>query len=146
MYAATRAAGFGAEVKRRIMIGTYVLSAGYYDAYYTQAQKVRALIARDFEQAFAQVDVILTPTAPSSAFVLGQKSADPLEMYLNDVFSVPASLAGLPAMSVPAGLDRAGLPLGLHLIGRPFDEQGVLNAGLAIERRAAFTARPEKWW
>jgi len=146
MYAATRAAGFGAEVKRRILIGTYVLSAGFYDAYYTQAQKVRTLIARDFEQAFAQVDVILTPTAPTSAFVLGEKSADPLEMYLNDVFSVPASLAGLPAMSVPAGLDRHGLPLGLHLIGRPFDEQGVLNAGLAIERRAGFAARPDKWW
>jgi len=146
MYAATRAAGFGAEVKRRIMIGTYVLSAGFYDAYYTQAQKVRALIARDFEAAFAQVDVILTPTTPSSAFVLGEKSADPLEMYLNDVFSVPASLAGLPAMSVPCGLDRHGLPLGLHLIGRPFDEQGVLNAGIAIERRAGFTARPGKWW
>jgi len=146
MYAATRAAGFGPEVKRRILIGTYVLSAGFYDAYYTQAQKVRTLIARDFENAFQQVDVILTPTAPTSAFALGEKSADPLEMYLNDVFSVPASLAGLPAMSVPAGLDRSGLPLGLHLIGRPFDEQGVLNAGLAIERRAGFTARPEKWW
>jgi aspartyl-tRNA(Asn)/glutamyl-tRNA(Gln) amidotransferase subunit A len=146
MYAATRAAGFGAEVKRRIMIGTYVLSAGFYDAYYTQAQKVRTLIARDFAAAFEQVDVILTPTAPSSAFVLGEKSADPLEMYLNDVFSVPASLAGLPAMSVPCGLDRKGLPLGLHLIGRPFDEQGVLNAGLALERRAGFTARPEKWY
>jgi aspartyl-tRNA(Asn)/glutamyl-tRNA(Gln) amidotransferase subunit A len=123
-----------------------VLSAGFYDAYYTQAQKVRTLIARDFAEAFEQVDVILTPTAPSAAFALGEKSADPLEMYLNDVFSVPASLAGLPAMSVPAGLDRQGLPLGLHLIGRPFDEQGVLNAGLAIERRAGFTARPEKWW
>ena len=146
MYAATRAAGFGAEVKRRIMIGTYVLSAGFYDAYYTQAQKVRTLIARDFEQAFQTVDVILTPTAPTSAFVLGQKSADPLEMYLNDVFSVPASLAGLPAMSVPAGLNKDGLPLGLQIIGRPFDEQGVLNAGLAIERRAGFAARPEKWW
>ncbi|MEY4161018.1 MAG: Asp-tRNA(Asn)/Glu-tRNA(Gln) amidotransferase subunit GatA [Pseudomonadota bacterium] len=146
MYAATRAAGFGPEVKRRIMIGTYVLSAGFYDAYYTQAQKVRALIARDFELAFQTCDVILTPTAPSAAFALGEKSADPLEMYLNDVFSVPASLAGLPAMSVPAGLNRQGLPLGLHLIGRPFDEQGVLNAGLAIESRAGFTARPEKWW
>ncbi|WP_226019141.1 Asp-tRNA(Asn)/Glu-tRNA(Gln) amidotransferase subunit GatA [Novosphingobium sp. FKTRR1] len=146
MYAATRAAGFGAEVKRRILIGTYVLSAGFYDAYYTQAQKVRTLIARDFTEAFAQCDVILTPTAPSSAFALGEKSADPLEMYLNDVFSVPASLAGLPAMSVPAGLDSTGLPLGLHLIGKPFDEQGVLNAGLALEQRAAFTARPKKWW
>jgi len=146
MYAATRAAGFGAEVKRRILIGTYVLSAGFYDAYYTQAQKVRTLISRDFTDAFGQCDVILTPTAPSAAFALGEKSADPLEMYLNDVFSVPASLAGLPAMSVPAGLNREGLPLGLHLIGRPFDEQGVLNAGLAIEQRAGFTAKPEQWW
>ena len=146
MYAATRAAGFGPEVKRRIMIGTYVLSAGFYDAYYTQAQKVRTLIARDFENAWAHCDVILTPTAPSAAFALGEKSADPLEMYLNDVFSVPASLAGLPAMSVPAGLSSEGLPLGLHLIGKPLDEQGVLNAGLAIEQRAGFTARPGKWW
>ncbi|MCK9542805.1 MAG: Asp-tRNA(Asn)/Glu-tRNA(Gln) amidotransferase subunit GatA [Novosphingobium sp.] len=146
MYAATRAAGFGPEVKRRILIGTYVLSAGFYDAYYTQAQKVRALISRDFHDAFREVDVILAPTAPSAAFALGEKSADPLEMYLNDVFSVPASLAGLPAMSVPAGLNGEGLPLGLQVIGRPFDEQGVLNAGLAIERRAGFAARPEKWW
>ena len=146
MYAATRAAGFGAEVKRRILIGTYVLSAGFYDAYYTQAQKVRTLISRDFARAFEQVDVILAPTAPTAAFALGEKSADPLAMYLNDVFAVPASLAGLPAMSVPAGLNREGLPLGLQVIGKPFDEQGVLNAGLAIERRAGFTARPEKWW
>jgi aspartyl-tRNA(Asn)/glutamyl-tRNA(Gln) amidotransferase subunit A len=146
MYAATRAAGFGPEVKRRIMIGTYVLSAGFYDAYYTQAQKVRTLISRDFTEAFKQCDVILTPTAPSAAFALGEKSSDPLEMYLNDVFSVPASLAGLPAMSVPAGLNREGLPLGLHLIGKPFDEQGVLNAGLAIEARAAFSAQAERWW
>ena len=146
MYAATRAAGFGPEVKRRILIGTYVLSAGYYDAYYTKAQKVRALIARDFEQVFEKVDVLLTPTAPSAAFALGEKSADPLEMYLNDVFTVPASLAGVPAMSVPAGLDAKGLPLGLQIIGRPLDEQGVLNAGLAIEERAGFTARPENWW
>jgi aspartyl-tRNA(Asn)/glutamyl-tRNA(Gln) amidotransferase subunit A len=146
MYAATRAAGFGAEVKRRIMIGTYVLSAGFYDAYYTKAQKVRALIARDFQQVFTQCDVLLTPTAPSAAFALGEKNADPLEMYLNDVFTVPASLAGLPAMSVPAGLDSKGLPLGLQIIGRPLDEQGVLNAGLAIEERAGFTARPDKWW
>ena len=146
MYAATRAAGFGAEVKRRILIGTYVLSAGFYDAYYTQAQKVRTLISRDFARAFEQVDVILAPTAPTAAFALGEKSADPLAMYLNDVFAVPASLAGLPAMSVPAGLNRQGLPLGLQVIGRPFDEQGVLNAGLAIESRAGFTAKPEKWW
>ena len=146
MYAATRADGFGPEVKRRIMIGTYVLSAGFYDAYYTQAQKVRTLIARDFEHAFASCDVILAPTAPSAAFGLGEKTADPLSMYLNDVFAVPASLAGLPAMSVPAALNREGLPLGLQIIGKAFDEQGVLNAGLAIEERAGFTARAEKWW
>ena len=146
MYAATRADGFGPEVKRRIMIGTYVLSAGFYDAYYTQAQKVRTLIARDFEQAFASCDVILAPTAPSAAFGLGEKMADPLAMYLNDVFAVPASLAGLPAMSVPAALNREGLPLGLQIIGKAFDEQGVLNAGLAIEERAGFNARAEKWW
>ena len=146
MYAATRADGFGDEVKRRILIGTYVLSAGFYDAYYTQAQKVRTLIARDFEQAFAQCDVLLTPTAPSAAFALGEKSANPIAMYLNDVFTVPSSLAGLPAMSVPGGVDGAGLPLGLQIIGRPLDEQGVLNAGLAIEERAGFVARPEAWW
>ncbi len=146
MYAATRAAGFGAEVKRRILLGTFVLSAGFYDAYYTQAQKVRALIARDFSEAFSLCDVILAPTAPTAAFGLGEKTSDPLSMYLNDVFAVPASLAGLPAMSVPAGLNREGLPLGLQLIGRPFDEQGVLNAGLAIEQRAGFAARPQRWW
>jgi aspartyl-tRNA(Asn)/glutamyl-tRNA(Gln) amidotransferase subunit A len=145
MYAATRAAGFGAEVKRRIMIGTYVLSAGFYDAYFNKAQRVRALIKQDFRQAFEQCDLILTPTAPSAAFGIGEKT-DPLAMYLNDVFAVPASLAGLPAMSVPGGLDSQGLPLGLHLIGRELDEQGVLNAGLAIEERARFTARPEEWW
>lgn len=146
MYAATRAAGFGDEVKRRIMIGTYVLSAGFYDAYYTQAQKVRTLIARDFEQAFERCDVLLTPTAPSAAFALGEKSADPIAMYLNDVFTVPSSLAGLPAMSVPGGVDKDGLPLGLQIIGKPLDEQGVLNAGLAIEQRAGFVARADKWW
>jgi len=145
MYAATRAEGFGAEVKRRIMIGTYVLSAGFYDAYFTKAQKVRALIKRDFAHAFQQCDVILTPTAPSAAFGIGE-TTDPLAMYLNDVFAVPASLAGLPAISVPGGLDGQGLPLGLHLIGNELDEQTVLNAGLAIEERAAFTARPERWW
>jgi hypothetical protein len=144
MYAATRAAGFGDEVKRRILIGTYVLSAGFYDAYYTQAQKVRTLIARDFERAWDYCDLLLTPTAPSAAFALGEKSDDPLAMYLNDVFTVPSSLAGLPAMSVPGGLDKAGLPLGLQIIGKPLDEQGVLNAGLAIEERAGFTARPEQ--
>jgi aspartyl-tRNA(Asn)/glutamyl-tRNA(Gln) amidotransferase subunit A len=145
MYATTRADGFGAEVKRRIMIGTYVLSAGFYDAYFTKAQRVRALIKRDFATAFEQCDVILTPTAPSAAFGIGE-TTDPLAMYLNDVFAVPASLAGLPAMSVPGGVDEQGLPLGLHLIGNELDEQTVLNAGLAIEERADFTARPEKWW
>ena len=146
MYAATRADGFGPEVKRRIMIGTYVLSAGFYDAYFTQASKVRTLIARDFDQAWNTCDFLLTPTAPSAAFALGDKSADPIAMYLNDVFTVPSSLAGLPAMSVPGGLDKQGLPLGLQIIGKALDEQGVLNAGLAIEERAGFTARPEAWW
>ena len=145
MYSATRADGFGAEVKRRIMIGTYVLSAGFYDAYFTKAQKVRTLIKQDFARAFEQCDVILTPTAPSAAFGIGE-TTDPLAMYLNDVFAVPASLAGLPAMSVPGGLDGQGLPLGLHLIGNELNEQTVLNAGLAIEERAGVTGRPEKWW
>ena len=146
MYAATRAAGFGEEVRRRIMIGTYVLSAGFYDAYYTQAQKVRALIARDFDNAWASCDLILAPTAPSAAFGLGEKNADPLSMYLNDVFAVPASLAGLPAMSVPGGLSKEGLPLGLQIIGNALDEQAVLNAGLAIEQRSGFTAEAAQWW
>lgn len=146
MYSATRAEGFGAEVRRRIMIGTYVLSAGYYDAYYLKAQKVRALIARDFERAWESCDLLLTPTAPTAAFELGAKSADPIAMYLNDVFTVPASLAGLPAMSVPAGLDSSGLPLGLQLIGRPLDEMGVLDAAFALERAAAFRAAPARWW
>jgi aspartyl-tRNA(Asn)/glutamyl-tRNA(Gln) amidotransferase subunit A len=145
MYSTTRSAGFGAEVKRRIMIGTYVLSAGFYDAYFTKAQKVRTLIKQDFARAFEQCDLILTPTAPSAAFGIGE-TTDPLAMYLNDVFAVPASLAGLPAMSVPGGLDKQGLPLGLHLIGNELDEQGVLNAGLAIEERAGFTAKPTRWW
>jgi aspartyl-tRNA(Asn)/glutamyl-tRNA(Gln) amidotransferase subunit A len=146
MYAATRAAGFGEEVRRRIMIGTYVLSAGFYDAYYSQAQKVRALIARDFDNAWASCDLILAPTAPSAAFGLGEKNADPLSMYLNDVFAVPASLAGLPAMSVPGGLSKKGLPMGLQIIGKALDEQAVLNAGLAIEQRSGFTAEAGEWW
>ena len=146
MYGATRAAGFGAEVKRRIMIGTYVLSAGYYDAYYLKAQKVRTLIAQDFERAWESCDLLLTPTAPTGAFELGSKSADPLAMYLNDVFTVPASLAGVPAMSIPAGLDAQGLPLGLQLIGRPLDEMGVLDAAFALEQRAGFKAAPARWW
>ncbi|MCX7266944.1 MAG: amidase family protein [Sphingomonadales bacterium] len=146
MYAATRAAGFGEEVRRRIMIGTYVLSAGFYDAYYTQAQKIRALIARDFDNAWASCDLILAPTAPSAAFGLGEKNADPLSMYLNDVFAVPASLAGLPAMSVPGGLSKEGLPIGLQIIGKALDEQAVLNAGIAIEQRSGFTAEAGEWW
>jgi aspartyl-tRNA(Asn)/glutamyl-tRNA(Gln) amidotransferase subunit A len=146
MYEATRAAGFGPEVKRRIMIGTYVLSAGFYDAYFNQAQKVRTLIARDFDNAWTKCDLLLTPTAPSAAFGLGEKMSDPLAMYLNDVFAVPASLAGLPAISVPAGLDGQGLPLGLQIIGKALDEQSVLNAALAFEERAGFTHRAEAWW
>jgi aspartyl-tRNA(Asn)/glutamyl-tRNA(Gln) amidotransferase subunit A len=146
MYAATRADGFGDEVKRRILIGTYVLSAGFYDAYYTQAQKIRTLVAQDFDNAWGRCDVILAPTTPTASFGLGEKTDDPLAMYLNDVFAVPASLAGLPAMSVPCDVNSEGLPLGLQIIGKAFDEQGVLNAGLAIEERAGFTAKPEKWW
>jgi len=142
MYERTRAAGFGAEVKRRIMIGTYVLSAGYYDAYYLKAQKVRALILQDFAQAFAKVDALLTPTAPSAAFGQGEKMDDPVTMYLNDVFTVPASLAGVPAMSVPAGLDAQGLPLGLQIIGRHFDEETVFAVGAALEQAADFCHMP----
>jgi aspartyl-tRNA(Asn)/glutamyl-tRNA(Gln) amidotransferase subunit A len=142
MYERTRAAGFGAEVKRRIMIGTYVLSAGYYDAYYLKAQKIRALILRDFTEAFAKVDAILTPTAPSAAFGIGEKMDDPVTMYLNDVFTVPSNLAGIPAMSVPAGLSSEGLPLGLQVIGRHFDEETAFAVAAAIERAANFTAKP----
>ena len=142
MYENTRAAGFGAEVRRRILIGTYVLSAGYYDAYYHKAQKVRSLIAADFRSTFEQVDLLLTPTAPSPAFGIDEKPDDPVAMYLNDVFTVPASLAGLPAVSVPAGLSADGLPLGLQLIGRPFDEEGVLRAAGVLEAAAAFDAAP----
>nr|WP_207791025.1 Asp-tRNA(Asn)/Glu-tRNA(Gln) amidotransferase subunit GatA [Pacificimonas flava] len=146
MYEATRSAGFGDEVKRRIMIGTYVLSAGYYDAYYLKAQKVRTLIQRDFDEAWKRCDLLLAPTAPSAAFAMGDKVDDPIAMYLNDVFCVPASLAGLPAMSVPAGLSDDGLPLGLQLIGKALDEEGVLNAGYALERAAGFAGVPDKWW
>jgi len=142
-YARTRRAGFGAEVRRRVLIGAYVLSAGYYDAYYTKAQRIRRLIARDFEQAFHTVDAVLTPTAPTAAFPLGEKMDDPIAMYLNDVFTVPASLAGLPAVSVPAGLDGAGLPLGLQLIGKPFDEETMLRAAEVLEDAAGFDAEPE---
>jgi len=146
MYENTRAEGFGEEVTRRILIGTYVLSAGYYDAYYLKAQKVRSLIARDFEQAYQSCDVILTPTAPSAAFAPGENADDPISMYLNDVFTVPASLAGLPGISVPAGLSGEGLPLGLQLLGRPFDEETVLRAAGVLEEAAGFTAQPGKWW
>ena len=145
LYERTRAEGFGEEVRRRIMIGTYVLSAGYYDAYYLRAQKVRALILRDFTEAFRDVDALLTPTAPSAAFALGEKMDDPVTMYLNDVFTVPASMAGLPGMSVPAGLDAQGLPLGLQILGRPFDEETMFAVGGAIERAAGFTAKPATW-
>ena len=142
LYERTRADGFGAEVRRRILIGTYVLSAGYYDAYYTRAQKVRALILRDFTEAFRTVDALLTPTTPNAAFAQGAV-VDPVTMYLNDVFTVPADLAGVPALSVPAGLDGAGLPLGLQVMGRPFDEETVFAVGAAIEHAAGFTARPK---
>ncbi|MEN5083512.1 Asp-tRNA(Asn)/Glu-tRNA(Gln) amidotransferase subunit GatA [Bosea sp. TWI1241] len=148
MYEKTRAEGFGAEVKRRIMIGTYVLSSGYYDAYYLRAQKVRTLIKRDFESVYAQgIDAVLTPATPSSAFGIGEKgSADPVEMYLNDVFTVTVNMAGLPGIAVPAGLDAQGLPLGLQLIGRPFDEETLFSLGHAIEDAAGrFTVR-ERWW
>jgi aspartyl-tRNA(Asn)/glutamyl-tRNA(Gln) amidotransferase subunit A len=143
MYEQTRAAGFGKEVRRRVMIGTYVLSAGYYDAYYLRAQRIRALILKDFTDAFKDVDVVLTPSTPSAAFGLEEKFDDPVAMYLNDVFTVTVNLAGLPGISVPAGLDNRGLPLGLQLIGRAFDEETVLRAGRAIERAANFTAKPE---
>jgi aspartyl-tRNA(Asn)/glutamyl-tRNA(Gln) amidotransferase subunit A len=145
-YEKSRAAGFGAEVKRRIMIGTYVLSAGYYDAYYVKALKVRRRIADDFDQAFEKVDALLTPTAPSAAFSLGDRSDDPVAMYLNDIFTVTVNLAGLPGMSVPAGLDAASLPLGLQLIGRALDEGTLFSLGGALEKAADFRAKPQKWW
>ena len=145
-YEKSRSAGFGAEVKRRILIGTYVLSAGYYDAYYLRAQRVRTLIANDFKSAFERVDAILTPTTPSPAFALGARNDDPISMYLNDVFTVPANLAGLPGISVPAGLSGDGLPLGLQLIGKAFDEETLLRVAGVLEDAAAFTARPAQWW
>jgi len=143
LYQNTRAAGFGTEVRRRVMIGTYVLSAGYYDAYYLKAQKVRTLISRDFEEAYKTVDAILTPTAPSAAFALGEKSDDPITMYLNDVFTVSVNLAGLPGLSLPAGLSADGLPLGLQVIGRPFDEETVFRVAGVLESQAKFTAKPD---
>jgi len=145
-YENTRAEGFGREVRRRILIGTYVLSAGYYDAYYLKAQKIRTLIARDFDQAFAGVDVLLTPTTPGPAFGIGEKTDDPISMYLNDVFTVTVNLAGLPGISVPAGLSSDGLPLGLQLIGKAFDETTLIRAASALETAAGFTAAPANWW
>ncbi|MCE8009341.1 Asp-tRNA(Asn)/Glu-tRNA(Gln) amidotransferase subunit GatA [Aestuariivita sp.] len=148
MYEKTRAEGFGPEVQRRVMIGTYVLSAGFYDAYYNRARKVRALIKKDFEDVFAQgVDAILTPATPSAAFGLGEMTdADPVQMYLNDVFTVTVNLAGLPGISVPAGMDNQGLPLGLQLIGRPWEEGDLLNSAYALEQATGFVAKPAKWW
>jgi aspartyl-tRNA(Asn)/glutamyl-tRNA(Gln) amidotransferase subunit A len=145
-YEKSRAEGFGEEVKRRILIGTYVLSAGYYDAYYLRALKVRRRIADDFTEAFGKVDALLTPTAPSAAFALGENANDPVAMYLNDIFTVTVNLAGLPGMSVPAGLDARGLPLGLQLIGRPLDEGLLFSLGGAIEKAAGFSAKPARWW
>ena len=147
LYEKTRAEGFGDEVKRRILIGTYVLSAGYYDAYYLRAQKVRKKIFDEFEDAWQKVDLLLTPSTPSAAFGLGEKkNADPVEMYLNDIFTVTANLAGLPGISVPAGLDNQGLPLGLQLIGRPFDEETLLRGADVLEQSAGFSATPDDWW
>jgi aspartyl-tRNA(Asn)/glutamyl-tRNA(Gln) amidotransferase subunit A len=142
MYEATRGKGFGAEVQRRVLIGTYVLSAGYYDAYYNKARRVRSLIARDFAKAYETVDAILTPTAPSAAFGMGDKMDDPIAMYLNDVFTVPASLAGLPGISIPAGLSADGLPLGLQLLGKAFDEETVFRIAGVLEASAGFEATP----
>ncbi len=146
LYEHTRAEGFGDEVKRRVLIGTYVLSAGYYDAYYLRAQKVRKKIADEFTNVFQSVDMILTPSAPSAAFGIGEKVGDPVSMYLNDIFTVTANLAGLPGVSVPAGLDAQGLPLGLQLIGKPFDEVTLFKGASALESAANFTGRPENWW
>ena len=148
MYERTRAEGFGSEVKRRVMIGTYVLSAGFYDAYYNRARRVRALIKEDFDKVFSTgIDAILTPTTPSAAFGLGEMSdADPVQMYLNDVFTVTVNLAGLPGVSVPTGFDKSGLPLGLQVIGRPWEEADMLNIAYSLEQSADFSAKPSKWW
>ena len=146
MYEKTRSEGFGAEVQRRIMIGTYVLSSGYYDAYYLKAQKVRKLIKNDFDEVYKKVDAILTPSTPSSAFKIGEKTDDPVAMYLNDIFTVPVNLAGLPAVSIPAGVDEKGYPLGLQIIGKAFDEQNILNIAYAMEEKIAFKNRINDWW
>jgi aspartyl-tRNA(Asn)/glutamyl-tRNA(Gln) amidotransferase subunit A len=146
MYEKTRAAGFGPEVRRRVLIGTYVLSAGYYDAYYIKAQRVRRLIRQDLDQAFERVDAILTPTTPSPAFPFGERSDDPISMYLNDVFTVPGNLSGLPGISVPAGLSAEGLPLGLQVLAPAFDEETMFRVAGVVEAAAAFEARPRPWW
>jgi len=146
MYEKTRSEGFGNEVQRRIMIGTYVLSSGYYDAYYLKAQKVRKLIKNDFDEAYKKVDAILTPSTPSAAFKIGEKTNDPVSMYLNDIFTVPVNLAGLPAISIPAGLDAKGYPLGLQIIGKAFDEQNILNIAYAMEEKIQFKNKITDWW
>ena len=146
MYEKTRSDGFGNEVKRRIMIGTYVLSSGYYDAYYLKAQKVRRLIKKDFDEAYNKVDAILTPSTPSSAFKIGEKTNDPISMYLNDIFTVPVNLAGLPALSIPAGVDKKGYPLGLQIIGKAFDEQTILNIAYSMEEKINFKNKITDWW
>ena len=146
MYEKTRSEGFGTEVQRRIMIGTYVLSSGYYDAYYLKAQKVRKLIKNDFDEVYKKVDAILTPSTPSSAFKIGEKTNDPVSMYLNDIFTVPVNLAGLPAISIPAGVDTKGYPLGLQIIGKAFDEQNILNIAYAMEEKIAFKNKITDWW
>ena len=146
MYEKTRSEGFGEEVKRRIMIGTYGLSSGYYDAYYLKAQKVRQLIKKDFDEVYNKVDAILTPSTPSSAFKIGEKKDDPVSMYLNDIFTVPVNLAGLPAISIPAGLDKQGYPLGLQIIGKPFDEQNILNIAYSMEEKINFKNKILDWW
>ena len=146
MYEKTRSEGFGSEVQRRIMIGTYVLSSGYYDAYYLKAQKVRKLIKNDFDEAYKKVDAILTPSTPSAAFKIGEKTNDPVSMYLNDIFTVPVNLAGLPAISIPAGVDVKGYPLGLQIIGKAFDEQNILNIAYAMEEKIQFKNKITDWW
>ena len=146
MYEKTRSQGFGEEVKRRIMIGTYVLSSGYYDAYYLKAQKVRRLIKKDFDESYGKVDAILTPSTPSSAFKIGEKTNDPISMYLNDIFTVPVNLAGLPAISIPAGHDKKGYPLGLQIIGKAFDEQNILNIAYSLEEEINFKNKVNDWW
>jgi aspartyl-tRNA(Asn)/glutamyl-tRNA(Gln) amidotransferase subunit A len=146
MYENTRSEGFGDEVKRRILIGTYVLSSGYYDAYYIKAQKVRQLIKNDFDQSFKKVDAILTPSTPSAAFKIDEKKDDPISMYLNDIFTVPVNLAGIPAISIPAGTDSNNYPLGLQLIGKPLDEQKLLNIAFAAEKKINFKQNLNRWW